>query len=139
MKSALGYFGRALSDIEAAGTLKGERVITTPQRARIDTTGAQGLLNLCANNYLGLADSPEVIRAAKDSYDRWGFGLSSVRFICGTQGLHKELAARLSAFLGMEDAILYSSCFDSNGGLVAALVGPESAIISDDQQNQPLI
>ena len=139
MKSAFSYFQRALADIEAAGTLKGERVITTPQRARIDTTKAQGLLNLCANNYLGLADSPEIIEAAKASYDRWGFGLSSVRFICGTQALHKELESRISGFLGMEDAILYSSCFDANGGLFEALLGAEDAIISDELNHASII
>jgi len=139
MKSAFSYFQRALADIEAAGTLKGERVITTPQRARIDTTKAQGLLNLCANNYLGLADSPEIIEAAKKSYDRWGFGLSSVRFICGTQALHKELESRISGFLGMEDAILYSSCFDANGGLFEALLGAEDAIISDELNHASII
>ena len=139
MKSATGYFQKALVDIEAAGTMKGERVITTPQRARIDTTKASGLLNMCANNYLGLSDNPEIIAAAKESYDRWGFGLSSVRFICGTQGLHKELESRLSKFLGMEDAILYSSCFDANGGLFEALLGPEDAIISDELNHASII
>ncbi len=139
MKSAFNYFGRALADIESAGTLKGERVITTPQRARIDTKNAQGLLNMCANNYLGLADNPEVIEAAKASYDEWGFGLSSVRFICGTQALHKALEEKLAAFLGMEDAILYSSCFDANGGLFEALLGPEDAIISDELNHASII
>jgi glycine C-acetyltransferase len=139
MKSAFSYFQRALTDIEAAGTLKGERVIVTPQRARIDTTKAQGLLNMCANNYLGLSDNPEIIEAAKNSYDRWGFGLSSVRFICGTQALHKELESRISSFLGMEDAILYSSCFDANGGLFEALLGAEDAIISDELNHASII
>ena len=139
MKSAFNYFGRALADIETAGTLKGERVITTPQRARIDTLKARNLLNMCANNYLGLADSPEVIEAAKASYDEWGFGLSSVRFICGTQALHKALEEKLAAFLGMEDAILYSSCFDANGGLFEALLGPEDAIISDELNHASII
>ena len=139
MKTAFNYFNRALADIESSGTLKGERVITTPQRARIDTTNAQGLLNMCANNYLGLADSPEVIEAAKASYDEWGFGLSSVRFICGTQALHKALEEKLAAFLGMEDAILYSSCFDANGGLFEALMGPEDAIISDELNHASII
>lgn len=139
MKTAYNYFSRALADIEASGTLKGERVITTPQRARIDTDRAQGLLNMCANNYLGLANSPEVIEAAKASYDEWGFGLSSVRFICGTQALHKELEEKLAAFLGMEDAILYSSCFDANGGLFEALLGPEDAIISDELNHASII
>lgn len=139
MKSAFGYFQKALSDIEAAGTLKGERIITTPQRARIDTTKARGLLNMCANNYLGLSDSLEIIEAAKASYDAWGFGLSSVRFICGTQSLHKELEARLAAFLGMEDAILYSSCFDANGGLFETLLGAEDAVISDELNHASII
>jgi glycine C-acetyltransferase len=139
MKSAIGYFQRTLSDIEAAGTMKSERVITTPQRARIDTTKAQGLLNLCANNYLGLSNDPALIEAAKASYDRWGFGISSVRFICGTQGLHKELEARLASFLGMEDAILYSSCFDANGGLFEALLGAEDSIISDELNHASII
>jgi len=139
MKTAFNYFNRALADIESSGTLKAERVITTPQRARIDTTNAQGLLNMCANNYLGLADSPEVIEAAKASYDEWGFGLSSVRFICGTQALHKALEEKLAAFLGMEDAILYSSCFDANGGLFEALMGPEDAIISDELNHASII
>lgn len=139
MKSAIGHFQKALEAIEAAGTLKGERVITTPQRARIDTTKARGLLNMCANNYLGLSDSPEVIEAAKASYDAWGFGLSSVRFICGTQALHKQLEQRLAAFLGMEDAILYSSCFDANGGLFEALLGAEDAVISDELNHASII
>ncbi len=139
MKSALGHFQKALRDIEAAGTLKGERVLLTPQSARIDTAKAQGLLNMCANNYLGLADNPEIIEAAKASYDRWGFGLSSVRFICGTQALHKELEARLSAFLRMEDAILYSSCFDANGGLFEALLGAEDAVLSDELNHASII
>ncbi len=139
MKSAFNYFGRALADIESAGTMKGERVITTPQRARIDTLKSRDLLNMCANNYLGLADSPEVIEAAKASYDEWGFGLSSVRFICGTQALHKALEEKLAAFLGMEDAILYSSCFDANGGLFEALLGPEDAIISDELNHASII
>ena len=139
MKTAIGYFQKALDDIEAAGTQKNERIITTPQRARIDTTKAKRLLNMCANNYLGLSDSPEVIEAAKASYDEWGFGLSSVRFICGTQALHKELEARLAAFLGMEDAILYSSCFDANGGLFETLLGPEDAVISDELNHASII
>ena len=139
MKTAIGHFQKALNDIEAAGTLKGERVIVTPQRARIDTTKARGLLNLCANNYLGLSSDPEIIEAAKASYDRWGFGLSSVRFICGTQEIHKELESRLAAFLGMEDAILYSSCFDANGGLFETLLGAEDAVISDELNHASII
>ncbi len=139
MKTAIGYFQKALDDIEAAGTMKGERIITTPQRARIDTSLAHGLLNMCANNYLGLSSDPEIIEAAKASYDAWGFGLSSVRFICGTQSLHKELEARLAAFLGMEDAILYSSCFDANGGLFETLLGAEDAVISDELNHASII
>ncbi len=139
MKTAFGYFQKALGDIEAAGTMKSERIITTPQRARINTTKAKGLLNLCANNYLGLSDDQEIIGEAKDSYDRWGFGLSSVRFICGTQELHRQLEAKLAEFLGMEDSILYSSCFDANGGLFEALLGPEDAIISDELNHASII
>ncbi len=139
MKSALNEFQSQLEAIRQAGTWREERVIETPQRARIDTTQRPGVLNLCANNYLGLSDRPELIQAAKDSYDRWGFGLSSVRFICGTQSIHKELEGRLAAFLGMEDAILYSSCFDANGGLFETLLGPEDAVISDELNHASII
>ena len=139
MKSALNEFQSQLEAIRQAGTWREERVISTPQRARIDTTQRPGVLNLCANNYLGLSDRPELIRAAKDSYDRWGFGLSSVRFICGTQGIHKELERRLAAFLGMEDAILYSSCFDANGGLFETILGENDAIISDELNHASII
>jgi len=139
MKDAYGIWERQLAEIREAGTWKDEWVITTPQRARIDTTKAAGVLNMCANNYLGLSDSPELIAAAKQSYDRWGFGLSSVRFICGTQQLHKELEHRLAAFLGMDDAILYSSCFDANGGLFEVLLGPEDAVISDELNHASII
>ncbi|MEG0513811.1 MAG: aminotransferase class I/II-fold pyridoxal phosphate-dependent enzyme, partial [Clostridia bacterium] len=131
-KQALSYFSKQLDEIREAGTYKEERIITTAQKACIDTTAASGVLNLCANNYLGLADSAQIIQAAKDSYDRWGFGLSSVRFICGTQQIHKELEKRLSNFLGMEDTILYSSCFDANGGLFETLLTGEDAVISDE-------
>jgi len=139
MKSAIAKYARALEGIREAGTYKNERIITTPQRARIDTTAKAGVLNMCANNYLGLSDSPELIAAAKGSYDKWGFGLSSVRFICGTQGLHKELEGKLASFLGMEDAILYSSCFDANGGLFETLLGPEDAVISDELNHASII
>ncbi len=135
----LEFFERALEAIEIAGTRKDERVLTTPQRARIATTRADGLLNLCANNYLGLSDHPDLIEAAKKSYDEYGFGLSSVRFICGTQSIHKELEGRLADFLGMDDVILYSSCFDANGGLFEALLGPEDAIISDELNHASII
>ncbi len=139
MKSALAYYRQELDAIRQAGTWKDERIITTPQRSAIDTTAAQGVVNLCANNYLGLSNHPALIQAAKDSYDTWGFGLSSVRFICGTQAIHKELEGKLAEFLGMEDAILYSSCFDANGGLFETLLGPEDGIISDELNHASII
>ena len=132
MKKAYSIYREQLDAIREAGTYKEERIITTPQRSRIDTTKAKAVVNMCANNYLGLSDNPELIAAAKASYDEWGFGLSSVRFICGTQGIHKQLEARIAKFTGMEDAILYSSCFDANGGLFETLLGPEDAVISDE-------
>ncbi|MEF9879109.1 MAG: glycine C-acetyltransferase [Clostridia bacterium] len=138
-KQALTYFSKQLDEIREAGTYKEERIITTAQKACIDTTAASGVLNLCANNYLGLADSAQIIQAAKESYDRWGFGLSSVRFICGTQQIHKELEKRLSSFLGMEDTILYSSCFDANGGLFETLLTGEDAVISDELNHASII
>ena len=109
MKSALRAFETELEAIRAAGTWREERIITTPQRSRIDTTEKRGVVNLCANNYLGLSNDPHLIQAAKESYDRWGFGLSSVRFICGTQQIHKDLEAKIAKFSGMDDAILYLS------------------------------
>ncbi|MEA5064850.1 MAG: glycine C-acetyltransferase, partial [Eubacteriales bacterium] len=139
MKQALTYFEAQLAAIRAAGTAKDERVIVTPQRARIDTTEARGVLNLCANNYLGLSDHPALIEAAKASYDQWGFGLSSVRFICGTQQLHKQLEGQLARFLKMDDAILYSSCFDANGGLFETLLDPTDAVISDELNHASII
>ena len=139
MKEALERYRQTLEAIRAEGTYKDERIITTPQRARIDTTRADGVLNMCANNYLGLSDHPALIQAAKESYDQWGFGLSSVRFICGTQAIHKELEQKLSEFLGMEEAILYSSCFDANGGLFETLLGPEDAVISDELNHASII
>ena len=139
MKDALRFYEAELAAIREAGTYKDERIITTPQRSRIDTTKADGVLNLCANNYLGLADSADLIAAARESYDRWGFGLASVRFICGTQDLHRKLETRLASFLGMEDAILYSSCFDANGGLFETLLGPEDAVISDELNHASII
>ena len=132
-------YQNTLNEIRAAGTYKEERVITTPQGARIDTTKANGVLNLCANNYLGLADNAAVIAAAKAAYDEWGYGLSSVRFICGTQGIHKELERRIAGFLGMEDAILYSSCFDANGGLFETLLTDADAVISDELNHASII
>ncbi|MBQ3707795.1 MAG: glycine C-acetyltransferase [Clostridia bacterium] len=139
MKTALQSIEKELDAIREAGTWRTERIITTPQRSRIDTTEKPAVVNMCANNYLGLSDNPRLIAAAKASYDRWGFGLSSVRFICGTQEIHKELEARISAFVGTEDAILYSSCFDANGGLFETLLGPDDAIISDELNHASII
>ncbi len=139
MKTALNLINQELEAIRQAGTWREERIITTPQRSRIDTTAANGVVNMCANNYLGLSNNPDLMQAAKDSYDKWGFGLSSVRFICGTQSIHKELEAKISGFLGMDDTILYSSCFDANGGLFETLMGPEDAIISDELNHASII
>ena len=139
MKTAIQHFAKALEDIRQAGTWKDERIITTPQRSSISTTTCDKVVNLCANNYLGLSNNPDLIQAAKDSYDQWGFGLSSVRFICGTQSIHKQLETKLAEFLGMDDAILYSSCFDANGGLFETLLGPEDAIISDELNHASII
>ena len=139
MKEALQFFQNELESIRAAGTFKDERIITTPQKARINTTKAHGVLNMCANNYLGLSDHPALIEAAKASYDAWGFGLSSVRFICGTQDIHKQLERKIADFLGMDDTILYSSCFDANGGLFETLLGPEDAVISDELNHASII
>ncbi len=128
-----------LDSIRAAGTYKRERVIVTPQGTTIRVKDGQPVLNLCANNYLGLAQHPAVAAAAKAAIDEWGYGLASVRFICGTQGVHKQLEQRLSEFLGTEDTILYSSCFDANGGLFETLLGPEDAIISDELNHASII
>ena len=139
MKTALKAFEQELDAIREAGTWREERIITTPQYSRIDTTAKKGVANLCANNYLGLSTHPALIEAAKESYDRWGFGLSSVRFICGTQEIHKELERRIANFVGTDDAILYSSCFDANGGLFETLLGPEDAVISDELNHASII
>ena len=139
MKSALKRYAAELEAIREAGTYKDERLITTPQSARIDTTKVDGVLNMCANNYLGLANDPRIIEAAKASYDQWGYGLSSVRFICGTQEQHRVLEQKIAAFLGMDDTILYSSCFDANGGLFETLLGPEDAVISDELNHASII
>ncbi|MEU0194745.1 glycine C-acetyltransferase [Streptomyces afghaniensis] len=131
-----------LDEIRAAGLHKPERVIGSPQSATVSVTagGRPGeVLNFCANNYLGLADHPEVVAAAHEALDRWGYGMASVRFICGTQEVHKELEARLSAFLGQEDTILYSSCFDANGGVFETLLGPQDAVISDALNHASII
>ncbi|HZA30641.1 MAG TPA: glycine C-acetyltransferase [Propionibacteriaceae bacterium] len=127
-----------LEQLKADGLFKAEAVITTPQAATIGV-GDRKVLNLCANNYLGLADHPAMIDAAQEALERWGFGMASVRFICGTTQLHKELERRLSGFLGTEDAILYSSCFDANGGLFETLLGPEDVIISDELNHASII
>ena len=136
---AMDIFVQQLKEIKQAGTHKEERVITTPQRARIDTTATKGVLNMCANNYLGLSDHPRLVKAAQDGMDKWGFGLSSVRFICGTQEIHKTLERKLSEFLGTDDAILYSSCFDANGGLFETLLTAEDAVISDQLNHASII
>jgi glycine C-acetyltransferase len=132
----------SLAAIEAEGLTKRERTIVSPQSSEIDTVDAAGahhVLNLCANNYLGLADDPRLIAAAKDAMDSHGFGMASVRFICGTQDLHRDLEARLSAFLKTEDAILFSSCFDANGGIFESVLGPEDAVISDALNHASII
>ncbi len=139
MKTALNIINKELGQIRQAGTWREERIITTPQYSRIDTTQKPGVVNMCANNYLGLSTHPELIKAAKDSYDQWGFGLSSVRFICGTQQIHKDLETKISNFLGVDDAILYSSCFDANGGLFETLLGEEDAVISDELNHASII
>jgi glycine C-acetyltransferase len=133
------HLQKTLAEIDAAGLYKRERVITTPQTAHIAVADGRKVLNLCANNYLGLADNPELIAAARASLDRWGYGLASVRFICGTQGIHKELESALSKFLGTDDTILYSSCFDANGGLFETLLGAEDAVISDELNHASII
>ena len=133
------HYTNTLNVIEKEGLFKKERIITTPQSAHIAITTGQQVLNMCANNYLGLADNPEIIKAAKESFDKWGFGMSSVRFICGTQEIHKELEKKISEFLGMEDTILYTSCFDANGGLFETLLGEEDAIVSDELNHASII
>jgi glycine C-acetyltransferase len=130
---------QTLEDIESQGLYKTERIITTPQDAHIAITGGKRVLNMCANNYLGLADHPALIAAAKDALDTHGFGMASVRFICGTQDIHKELEAALSKFLGTEETILYPSCFDANGGLFETLLSEQDAIISDELNHASII
>lgn len=139
MKSAYQFIQQELENIKVSGLWKDERIITSPQHAYIDTTNQKKVLNMCANNYLGLANHPQVIQAAKDSYREFGFGLSSVRFICGTQTIHKQLEEKISNFLKTEDTILYSSCFDANTGLFETLLGSEDAIISDQLNHASII
>jgi len=129
----------SLEEIREAGLYKKERVITTPQSVEIKVQDGSEVLNFCANNYLGLADNPEVIAAAHKALDEHGFGLASVRFICGTQDLHKQLEQKISAFFGTEDCILYTSCFDANGGLFETILGPEDAVISDALNHASII
>ena len=128
-----------LREIREAGLYKSERILVSAQSAHVDLRAEKGILNLCANNYLGLADHPEVVQAAREALERWGYGLASVRFICGTQEIHKELEGRLSEFLGMEDTILYSSCFDANGGLFETILDEGDAIISDQLNHASVI
>jgi glycine C-acetyltransferase len=133
------HISKELKQIKDSGLYKAERIITSPQQATITVQGGQKVLNLCANNYLGLADHPDVIQAAQDSYAKWGYGLSSVRFICGTQQIHKQLEKKISEFLGTQDTILYSSCFDANTGLFETLLTAEDAVISDNLNHASII
>ena len=128
-----------LDDIRRDGLYKEERLIATPQGSHIAVVGGREVLNFCANNYLGLSNDPRIVAAAMGSYEKWGFGLSSVRFICGTQQLHKDLEAKITQFMGSEDTILYGSCYDANGGLFETLLGPEDAIISDELNHASII
>lgn len=138
-QSYINYLREQIEEIKKNGLYKIEREITSPQKAEINIANGKKVLNFCANNYLGLANDSEIIKAAKGSYDKYGFGLASVRFICGTQTVHKTLEQRLAHFLGTDDAILYSSCFDANGGLFETLLGPEDAIISDALNHASII
>ncbi len=133
------HLSQELTNIDSAGLFKRERIITTPQQAAIRVNTGQEVLNFCANNYLGLSNSPELIKAAKDALDSHGFGMSSVRFICGTQDLHIELEKKISEFFGTEDSILYAACFDANGGVFEPLLGEEDAIISDALNHASII
>lgn len=139
MKAAYQIFQDTLQEIKNDGIYKNERVIVTPQKGHIDTDMVKNVINMCSNNYLGLADNKEIIEAAKSSYDQWGYGLSSVRFICGTQKIHKDLEKSIAEFLHMDDTILYSSCFDANGGLFETLLTDQDAIISDSLNHASII
>ncbi|MBP7936185.1 MAG: glycine C-acetyltransferase [Phycisphaerae bacterium] len=138
-KTMKSHVSATLDEIRQSGLYKEERVITTPQGSRIAVQGGKEVVNFCANNYLGLANDPRLIEAAQAGLKRWGFGLSSVRFICGTQGLHKQLEAAITKFLGTEDTILYSSCWDANGGLFETVLGEQDAIISDELNHASII
>jgi glycine C-acetyltransferase len=133
------YLTEKIGDIQKAGLFKQERLIESPQKAEVQVSTGASVLNLCANNYLGLANHPAVVEAAHEALRRWGYGLASVRFICGTQSIHKQLEARLTEFLGTEDTILYSSCFDANGGLFETLLDQEDAVISDELNHASII
>jgi glycine C-acetyltransferase len=133
------FLAQKIAGIEDAGLFKRERQITTPQQAEVRVADGAPVLNMCANNYLGLANHPAVLAAAREALDKWGFGLASVRFICGTQSIHKELEAKISAFLGTADTILYGSCFDANGGLFETLLDENDAIISDELNHASII
>lgn len=133
------FYSAELKKIKEDNLWKGERIITTQQQANIDTTEAKNVLNMCANNYLGMANDPRIIKAGQEACDKWGYGMSSVRFICGTQQIHKDLEAKISEFLETEDTILYSSCFDANGGLFETLLGEEDAVISDELNHASII
>ena len=137
--SARNRYAETLDQIRADGLFKAERVITSPQDSEITLADGRQVLNFCANNYLGLADDASVIAAAKEALDTHGFGMASVRFICGTQDLHKQLEAKIAEFFGTEDTILYAACFDANGGLYEPLLGEEDAIISDALNNASII
>lgn len=139
MANSSNIYKKTLTNIEAEGLYKNERVITTPQRVKISTDSGNEVLNFCANNYLGLADHPDIIAAAKAGLDDYGYGLASVRFICGTQELHKKLELKISQFFNSDDTILYTSCFDANGGLFETLLGSEDAIISDSLNHASII
>ncbi len=138
-KSAKESLQKDLDAIRDAGLWKSERIIASDQKNDITLADGSEVINMCANNYLGLANNPEVIAAAKASYDSWGFGLSSVRFICGTQSIHKELEAKVSEFLGMEETILYAACFDANAGLFETILSKEDAVISDELNHASII
>ncbi|MBU2510649.1 glycine C-acetyltransferase [bacterium] len=133
------HLENTLKDISDNGLYKKERIITSPQQANINVSTGQTVLNMCANNYLGLSNHPEIVMAAKEGLEKWGFGMSSVRFICGTQTVHKQLEDKISEFLEMEDTLLYGSCFDANGGLFEALLTTEDAIISDELNHASII
>jgi glycine C-acetyltransferase len=137
--SAKTSLSQELAEIREAGLWKNERIIASDQNNDITLADGSEVINMCANNYLGLANHPEVIQAAKDSYDRWGFGLASVRFICGTQSIHKTLEAKVTEFLGMEDTILYAACFDANTGLFETILGQQDAVISDELNHASII